>query len=213
MAAKHVIRRYLITGLLVWLPVGVTFLVLRFFIEFLDGIFSFLPTHYQPQQLLGHYIPGLGLIFALIIILVTGLLTSNFLGRQLIQAWEKILNRIPLIRSIYTATKQVTHAFVKPQGKAFRKVVLVEYPRKGVWSIAFLTADTFHLVPHDQSSQAVFIPTTPNPTSGFLILAPKTDIIVLDISIEDAFKMIISLGTVTPETVLTKAQADRHTDS
>lgn len=197
---KHLIRRYFLAGLLVWLPIWVTFFIIRFLVDLLDGTLALVPYHYRPEQLFGHNIPGLGLIFTLVILFVTGLLVTNFVGRYLINWWERILARIPLVRSIYSAVKQVTHAFVQPQSQSFRKVVLIEYPRKGAWSIGFVTSTNFNALPleNDNHTLAVFIPTTPNPTSGFLILVPKTDTIDLNISIEEAFRMIISLGVVTP---------------
>ncbi|WP_304985489.1 DUF502 domain-containing protein [Coxiella-like endosymbiont] len=199
MKGKPFIRRYLIAGLLVWLPIWVTFIVIRFLVDLLDSTLRLLPHRYQPEQLFGHDFPGLGLIFTLIIILLTGLLVTNFIGRQFISWWEKILARIPLVRSIYIAVKQVTHAFVQPKGQSFRKVVLVEFPRRGTWSVGFVTANDFKEMPLEEKDiLAVFVPTTPNPTSGFLMLASQKDVIDLNISIEEAFQMIISLGVVTP---------------
>lgn len=200
MKGKHFIRRYFIAGLLVWLPIWVTFFVIRFIIDLLDGIFTLLPNRYQPEHLFGYDIPGLGLIFTLLIVFLTGLLVTNFVGRYLISWWERLLARIPLVRSIYTAVKQVTSAFVQPKNQAFRKVVLIEYPRKGTWSIAFITSNNFKEFPLESSDDmvAVFVPTTPNPTSGFLLLAHKRDTIDLNITTEEAFRMIISLGVVTP---------------
>lgn len=197
---RYFIRRYLIAGLLVWLPIWVTFIVIRFLVDLLDGTLKLLPYHYRPEQLFGHKIPGLGLVFTIIIIFLTGLLVTNFVGCYLIGWWERILTRIPLVRSIYTAVKQVTHAFVQPQGQSFCKVVLIEYPRKGLWSIAFVTSNNFQGLPFEDDALAVFVPTTPNPTSGFLMVTPKKDVIDLPVTIEEAFRMIISLGVVTPTT-------------
>ncbi len=196
---KHIIRRYFIAGILVWLPILVTFIIIRFLVRLMDGTLSLLPHKYQPEQLFGMDIPGLGLIFTLIVLLITGFLATNFLGRKLVELWEKLLARIPLIRSIYAATKQVISALVHPSGKAFRKVLLIQYPRKGIWSIAFQTSEKFSDLPTDESVITAFVPTTPNPTSGFLTLIPKKDTQELDMSVEEALRMVISLGVVMPD--------------
>ncbi|MCB1827244.1 MAG: DUF502 domain-containing protein [Coxiellaceae bacterium] len=165
----------------------------------MDRTLSLLPDQYQPQNLFGFSIPGLGLIFTLIILFVTGLLVTNFLGHKLVRAWENMLSRIPLVRTIYSAVKQVVHALVQPSGQAFRKVLIVEYPRKGIWSIAFQTSDQFVGCPHPEDVITVFIPTTPNPTSGFLTIVPKADTQELEMSVEEGLKMVISLGVVMPD--------------
>ena len=198
MQGKHFIRRYFISGLLIWIPLGVTIFVIVFLITLFDRTLNLLPHHYQPEQLFGHEIPGLGLLFVLLVIFITGLFVTNIVGNRLVHAWEKLLTRIPLIRSIYSATKQVSHALLQPKEGSFRKVLLVQYPRHGLWSIGFQTAHNFKGVPLEETMVAVFIPTTPNPTSGFLILAPQQDTIVLNMTIEEAFKVIISLGVVMP---------------
>jgi len=192
------IRRYLIAGLLVWLPIWATYVIIRFLVNVMDGTLSLLPYEYQPDQLFGMHIPGLGLLFTLVILFLTGLLVTNFLGRRMVVAWEKLLSRIPLIRSIHSAVKQVLHALVQPKGTAFRKVLLVEYPRHGVWSIAFQTSDQFTDAPHPEEVITVFIPTTPNPSSGFLTIIPKEDTRELDMSVEEGLRMVISLGVVMP---------------
>ncbi len=165
----------------------------------MDRTLSLLPTPYQPQQLIGFSIPGLGLIFTLILLLITGLLVTNFLGDKLINAWEKILSRIPLIRTIHSAVKQVISILAQPTGRSFRRVLIVEYPRRGTWSIAFQTSDQFTGSPHSKDMVTVFIPTTPNPTSGFLLVIPKSEAYPLDMTVEEALKMVISLGVVMPD--------------
>lgn len=201
-------RRRLIAGLLVWLPILATYVIIRFIIELLDQTLALLPHQYQPEQLFGHSIPGLGLLFTLIILFVTGLLVTNFVGHRVVALWEKILSRIPLIRSIHSAVKQVTHALVQPQGAAFRKVLLIEYPRRGVWSIAFQTSSNFNHPQSDADMLTAFVPTTPNPTSGFLTVIPKKDVVELDIGIEEALRMVISLGVVMPEKMKRQPNAD-----
>jgi len=195
----HRLRKYLIAGLAVWLPLWVTYFIIKFLVDLMDKTLSFLPAQYQPKQLFGFAIPGLGLIFTFIILLVTGLLITNILGNKIIKAWEKMLARIPLVRTIYSAVKQVVHALLQPSDQSFRKVLIVEYPRHGIWSIAFQTSDQFIGSPHPESVVTVFIPTTPNPTSGFLTIIPKSDTRELDMSVEEALKMVISLGVVMPD--------------
>lgn len=192
-------RRYIIAGLLFWLPIVITYVIIKFLINLLDGTLDLIPQKYQPDQLLGIHIPGLGLVFTIIIIFVTGILVTNFIGHQLLKLWERLVSRIPLIRSIHSAVRQVLHAILQPNGTSFRKVLLVEYPRKGMWSIAFQTSEKFHPGSFNEPMLTIFIPTTPNPTSGFLMVIPKKDTQEIDMTIEDALRMVISLGVVTPE--------------
>jgi len=195
----HHIRRYLIAGLVVWLPIWATYVVIRFLVNLMDGTLSLLPHEYQPDQLFGMHIPGIGLLFTLLILFFTGLLVANFLGRKIVTFWEGILARIPLIRSIYSAVKHVVHALLQPRGSSFRKVLLVEYPRRGIWSIAFQTSDQFTDTPHPEEVVTVFIPTTPNPTSGFLTIVPRADTQELNMTVEEALQLVISLGVVMPK--------------
>ncbi len=192
-------RKYFIAGLLVWLPILATYFVIKFLIDLLDNSLALIPNKYQPDQLLGFHIPGLGLIFTLVIIFLTGLLVANILGKRLVELYEKLVAKIPLIRSIHAAVKQVAHTLLQPHERAFRKVLLIEYPRRGVWSVGFLTSTQFTDAPIEEDVVTVFIPTTPNPTSGFLTIVPKHDTIELDISVEEALRMIISVGVVMPE--------------
>jgi uncharacterized membrane protein len=195
------IRRYLLSGLLLWLPIWVTYLVVRFLIDMMDNTLDMLPKGYQPDHLLGLHIPGIGLIFTLIVLFFTGMAVTNFLGKHLVAYGERIINSIPVVRSIYTGVKKVLETLFSPQGKAFRKVLLVEYPRKGLWSVAFQTGRGCSEAANKLNSELVtiFIPTTPNPTSGFLMMLPKAEIHELDMSVEEALKLIISLGVVQPE--------------
>lgn len=193
-------RHYLVTGLIVWLPIIVTFLVFRFVIELLDKTISLLPNAYQPEQLLGFHLPGLGVVVTLIVLTLTGVFATNFFGQRLVRWGEAILARIPLVRSIYNAAKQVIEAVFSTNSQAFRKVLLVEYPRKGMWSIAFLTNQANPSIEKKTGMEmlTIFIPTTPNPTSGFLMAIPKSDAIELDMSIDEALKLVISLGVMQP---------------
>jgi uncharacterized membrane protein len=194
------LRRYLIAGLLVLLPIWVTLLILSFLVDLIDQTLSLLPRQAQPDVLFGVHIPGLGIIFALALILLTGMLVTNFVGTWFLAIWEAFLAKIPLVRSIYTAVKQVLNTLFAPGGESFRKVLMVEYPRKGIWTIAFQTGSGF-VIPGGKVSEdllTVFVPTTPNPTAGFLLMVSKHDVIEIKMSIEQALKYIISLGVVLP---------------
>lgn len=167
---------------------------------FLDKILLWLPAAYQPEALLGVHIPGLGVVLAIILVLATGMIVANLLGRRIVAAWESLLSRIPLVRSLYAGIKQIMEAVLATDAKSFRKVLLIEYPRKGVWSLAFMTSDSLGEVQAKTTSDviSVFIPTTPNPTSGFVLMVPNCDVIHLDMSVEEGLKMIISMGVVVP---------------
>jgi uncharacterized membrane protein len=194
-------RKYLIAGLLVWMPLGITFLVVKAIVGFLDRTVLLLPAKYQPDTLLGFHVPGLGVLLAVVLVLATGMIVANLLGRRLVAAWESLLSRIPLVRNLYAGIKQIMEAVLATDGKSFRKVLLIEYPRKGVWSLAFMTSDSLGEV-QDKTGEhviSVFIPTTPNPTSGFVLMVPEKEVIELDMTVEEGLKMIISMGVVVPE--------------
>jgi uncharacterized membrane protein len=194
------IKKYFFAGLLVWLPIWATFLVLDFLLGILDSTLKYLPNEWQPDRLLGMHIPGLGVIVSLAIIMLTGLLVANLFGQRLILAAENLFLRIPLVRTVYSAVKQVTETIVSKQGESFRKVYLVQYPRVGLWSVAFQTGESYPGMTDAIGEPVVilFIPTTPNPTSGFLFMAPKKDLIPLNITVDEAFKMVVSLGVAKP---------------
>lgn len=194
-------RKYLIAGLLVWMPLGITFLVIRAIVGFLDKTLLLLPAHLQPDNLLGVHIPGLGVLLAIFLVLATGMIVANLLGRRLVNTWESLLSRIPLVRTLYAGVKQIMEAVLAADAKSFRRVLLVEYPRKGVWSLAFMTSDNLGEVQDKTSNKviSVFIPTTPNPTSGFVLMVPEQDVIELEMSVEEGLKMIISMGVVVPK--------------
>ncbi|PHS29757.1 MAG: hypothetical protein COA95_11280 [Methylophaga sp.] len=193
-------RKYLIAGLLVWMPLGITFLVVRAIVGFLDKILLLLPQQYQPDNLLGIHVPGLGVVLAVILVLATGMIVANLLGRRIVAAWESLLARIPLVRTLYAGVKQIMEAVLATDAKSFSKVILIEYPRKGLWGLAFMTSDDLGEVQAKTGVDlvSVFVPTTPNPTSGFVIMLAKEDVIELDMSVENGLKMIISMGVVVP---------------
>ncbi|KAF0191389.1 MAG: hypothetical protein FD165_1723 [Gammaproteobacteria bacterium] len=193
-------RRYLIAGLLVWVPLGVTLLVLNVLVNLMDRSLLLLPAALRPDTLLGFHIPGLGIVLTVVVVVLTGMIVANFFGRRLVSAWEAVLARIPLVRSIYNAVKQVVETLLSSNGKSFRKALLIQYPRNGIWTIGFQTGETASEVKAKTGYDLIniFVPTTPNPTSGFVILVPRQDVVELDMSVDDALKMIISMGVVTP---------------
>tara|TARA_R110002050_G_scaffold9504_1_gene32872 strand:+ start:12867 stop:13499 length:633 start_codon:yes stop_codon:yes gene_type:complete len=194
-------KKYLIAGLLVWMPLGITFLVVRAIVDFLDRTLLLLPYAYQPDNLLGFHIPGFGVVLAVSMVLATGMIVANLLGRRLIAAWESLLARIPVVRNLYAGIKQILEAVLAADGKSFRKVLLIEYPRKGVWSLAFMTSSELGEVQEKTAGDvvSVFIPTTPNPTSGFVLMVQKSEVIEMDMTVEEGLKMIISMGVVVPK--------------
>ena len=194
------LRKYLITGLLVWLPIVVTVLLFRFLITLMDQTLILLPSSVRPESLIGFTLPGLGLILTLLVLLVTGIFAANIVGRSMVNFGEKIFKRIPVVRSVYTASKNFAEIVFSDTGQSFKKVLLIQYPRKGLYSLAFQTSTSLGEVQKKTGSDVVctFVPTTPNPTSGFIIIVPKEDVIELDMEVDEAFKMIVSLGVVVP---------------
>jgi uncharacterized membrane protein len=194
------LRRYLITGLLLWVPLGITLWVLSFLLTSLDQLLLILPEQYQPDVLLGFHIPGLGLVLTVVVLLVTGVISRNFFGHQLVTAWEGLLARIPVVKSIYSSVKQVSDTLLSESGQAFRKALLVEYPREGSWTIAFQTGTPAGRVAQYFAEEhvSVYVPTTPNPTSGFFLMLPRSRVIELEMTVDEALKYIISMGVVVP---------------
>jgi uncharacterized membrane protein len=197
---QRIVRRYLMAGLLVWVPILVTVLVVRFILDLMDQTLLLLPASVRPEVLFGMHIPGLGLVLAVLLLIFTGMLVSNIIGRSLVALWEDLLNRIPFVRALYSGVKSFSSTILSNQGNSFKKVMLIEYPRKGIWSIGFQTAGDLPLISaHTGEPQVcVFIPTTPNPTSGFIMMVPRSQAIELDMSIDAAMKMIVTLGVVVP---------------
>jgi uncharacterized membrane protein len=194
------LRRYLVAGLLVWLPLGITYFLLRFLVGLMDRTLRYVPEQYRPEAWLGVPIPGLGVILTIIVLLVTGLLAANIVGRSVVGGWESLMERIPVVRSIYSAAKNFAEIVFSDSGNAFKKVLLVEYPRKGIYSLTFQTATDVGEIQGRSGEDVVccFVPTTPNPTSGFIIIVPKKDTIELDMEVDEAVKLIMSLGVVVP---------------
>ena len=193
-------KRYLIAGLLVWVPLGVTVMVINFLVGVMDKTLLWLPAAYRPDTLLGFHVPGLGVVLSVIIVMSTGIVVANLFGRKLVTIWEQMLARIPLVRTIYASVKQILET-VFSSGQAFRKVLLIEYPRKGLWTLGFQSGKTRGEAQAKTGVEVinVFIPTTPNPTSGFFIMVPRSEVIELDMDVDDGLKMIISAGVMVPE--------------
>ena len=194
------LRRYLVTGLVLWVPLGITIWVLVLIVSTLDQTLLLIPQRYRPEAVLGFSIPGLGVVLTFLILLVTGILTRNFVGQRLVRTWDGILRRIPFVKSIYSGVKQVSDTLFSDTGQAFRKALLIEFPHPGSYTIAFLTGtpsgEIAHRIPGDVVS--VYVPTTPNPTSGYFLLLPRERTQELDMSVDDALKYIVSMGVVGP---------------
>jgi uncharacterized membrane protein len=194
------LRRYLVAGILVWAPLAVTWFLLKVGVGLMDKTLAVIPAQYQPDELLGVHIPGLGVILTIIVLLVTGVLAANFVGRAFVGGWESLMDRIPFVRAIYSAAKNFAEMVFSDSSQSFKKVLLIQYPRKGLFSLAFQTSSQLGEVQGRTGEEVVccFLPTTPNPTSGFIIIVPRKDIIELDMEVDEALKMIISLGVVVP---------------
>ena len=182
------------------MPLVITLWVLNLIVSTMDQSLALLPERWHPHTFLGRDVPGLGMLLTVVVIFLTGLLTRNFLGQRLLRIWEGIVARIPIVRSIYSSVKQVSDTLFSPGGKAFRKALLVQYPRAGAWTIAFQTG-----TPADEVTEhvggdmiSVYVPTTPNPTSGFFLMLPRADVIELAMSVDEALKYVVSMGVVAP---------------
>lgn len=196
----QLIKRYFITGLLIWVPLVITGWVLSLIVSTLDQSLRLLPEAIHPEHLVGFQIPGAGAVLTLVIIFVTGVLAANFIGQKLVHWWEKLLARIPVVNSVYNSVKQVSDTLFSSNGNAFRKALLVRYPHQNSWTIAFLTGQPGgDVVNHlDEEYLSVYVPTTPNPTSGFFLMVPAKDTRELDMTVDEALKYIISMGVVAP---------------
>ena len=193
-------KKYLITGLLIWIPLVITIWVLKVIFDWLDQSLLLLPRQARTESWLGVHIPGLGAILTVLVVFLTGVFATNFFGAQLVALWHRLLNRIPVVNSIYSSVKQISDTLFSSSGQAFRKAVLVQWPREGLWTIAFLTgtpsSDMAKHLPPDCLS--IYVPTTPNPTGGYFVVIPRKDVIELEMSVDDALKYIISMGVVPP---------------
>ncbi len=190
-------KRYLLAGLLLWTPLAITVWLITWVFDILDSV---LPQALRSEVLFGVHIPGFGVLVVVLLILLTGFLAANLIGQKLVEVWEGLMKRIPLFRSIYSSVKQVSDTILSPNGQAFRQAVLIQYPRQGLWTIAFLTgtpsSDVAAHLPADCVS--VYVPTTPNPTSGFFLMVPRAEVVELSIGVDAALKYVVSMGTVPP---------------
>ncbi len=193
-------KRYLIAGLLVWVPLGITIWVLHFLVTTLDQTLLLFPEVAHPDRLLGFHLPGLGVLLSFGLLLLTGVVAANFFGARLIHFWENALGRIPVVKSIYSSVKQVSDTLLSDSGNAFRKALLVEFPHEGDWTIAFLTGTPAPAVATHLTEEhvSVYVPTTPNPTSGYFIIVPRARVRELDMTVDEALKNVISMGVVSP---------------
>ncbi len=193
-------KRYFVTGLLIWIPLAITVWVLNLLVSTMDQTLLLIPEEWRTEGWLGIHVPGMGVVLTVVVVLLTGLFTRNIIGQRLVRFWEGLLSRIPVVKSIYYSVKQVSDTLFSDSGQAFRKALLVQYPRHGSWTIAFLTGqpggDVANHLQGDYVS--VYVPTTPNPTSGFFLMMPRADVVELDISVDEALKYIISMGVVAP---------------
>jgi uncharacterized membrane protein len=194
------LRNYLIAGLLIWIPVMVTVWVIRFLSGILDQSLVLLPPSWRPEALVGQYVPGVGIILSFILLLVTGVVVRNLFGGQIIEGFENLVRRIPVIGAVYGGAKTFSETVLTDKGTSFKQVLIVEFPRRGAWSIGFLTAENLEEVRARTGEDmiSVFVPTTPNPTTGFIIVVRRSEVVFLDMSVDDAFKMILTLGVVAP---------------
>ena len=194
------IRRIIVAGLLVWLPLGITIFIIRLLLDLLGQTYKIIQEFLRPESILGFSIPGFEILLALVIIFATGLIAANFIGKSLVGWWESFLDKIPLVRNIYSPLKKFSELILSDQTHSFSKVLLIEYPRKGLYSLCFQTSKNLGEIEKKSGRDVVcvFVPTTPNPTSGLILMVPQEDVIELDMSVEDGLKMIISLGVVVP---------------
>ena len=195
------LRRYFVAGLLVWIPLGITLWVLTLLVDAMDQSLLLLPARYRSEALFGFHVPGLGIILTVAIVLATGALAANFFGRKLLRMGDRMLSRIPIVRSIYGGVKQISDTLFSPEGKAFRRAVLVRYPHAGTWTVALVTGTPEHEVADilGREQISVFVPTTPNITAGFFLIVPRSETVELDMSVDAAMKMIITVGVVSPQ--------------
>ncbi len=193
-------RRYLIAGLLFWVPAGLTWLTFKFLLDLTDGLVTVLPDQYKPDNLLGFHIPGFGALLALVVLVFTGLLVANLVGQAVVTWWDELMNRIPLVRTIYSGVKGFTESLVTSKA-SFRQVVVIEFPRKDVWTIAFVTATNLPDYSGKYAGESlicVYVPTTPIPTTGYNLIVRQSEVVPIDMSVDDAMKMIVTLGVVVP---------------
>ncbi|MCG7656708.1 DUF502 domain-containing protein [Wielerella bovis] len=196
-------KKYLITGLLVWLPITVTIWIINYIISATDRLINLIPPQWQPEQYLGFHIPGLGFVIAIVALFITGVFAANVLGRKIIEGWDSLLGRIPVVKSIYSSAKKVSESLFSDNSRSFKTPVLVPFPQPDIWTIAFVSGSVPQSVsdalPEKSGYVSVYVPTTPNPTGGYYIMVRESDIRELDMTVDEALKYVISLGMVMPD--------------
>jgi uncharacterized membrane protein len=204
------LRNYMIGGLLIWIPIMITVWVVRFLSGILDNSLVLLPPSWRPEAVFGTYVPGLGIVLSLLLLFLTGVLVKNLFGGQMVAGLESLVRRIPVVGAVYAGAKTFSETVLTDKGTSFKQVLIVEFPRKGAWSIGFLTAENLEEVRARTGEDmiSVFVPTTPNPTTGFIIVVKRSEVVFLDMSVDEAFKMILTLGVVAPK--WRKNPADAH---
>jgi uncharacterized membrane protein len=197
---RSMLKRYLVTGLLVWIPLGLTIWVISFLFNFMDQVLLWLPPAWRPEQWLGYHLPGAGFVITGAVVLLTGFLAANIIGQRLVLWWESVLGRIPIVSNIYKSVKQVSDTLLSPNGHAFRRAVLVEFPQRGQWAVGFVVGTTGAQISRQLDPQAltVYVPTAPNPTSGYTLIVSPAEVHDVDMSVDDALKFVISMGVVIP---------------
>lgn len=211
---KKKLKQIFLTGLAVIIPIGLTLYILFFLMDLMDGLLKIMPAKYHPDALIGFHIPGLGIIVILALIFICGLVTTSYIGNKIVQSGEDLVDRIPFVRNIYQATKRLSDSMLKDRRSSFKKVVLAEFPRKGMYALGFVTG-TPNLEIREKAGHtciSVFLPTTPNPTSGYLIMIPEDQLIAIDMSVEEALTFIISVGIVSPSDFPKKGKLVNNTD-
>lgn len=198
------IKKYMLTGVLVWLPIAVTIWVVTYIISATDRLINLIPIRWHPETYLGFHVPGFGFVIAVLVLFITGVFAANVLGKKIIQAWDALLGRIPVIKSIYSSVKKVSESLFSDNSRSFKTPVLIPFPQSNIWTIAFISGNlpttiSNALPKHESEYVPVYVPTTPNPTGGYYIMVRQTDIRKLDMSVDEALKYIISLGMVVPE--------------
>ena len=195
------VRNYLIGGLLIWIPIMITVWVVRFLSGILDNSLVLLPPPWRPEALFGTYVPGLGIVLSLLLLFLTGVLVKNLFGGQMVAGLESLVRRVPIVGAVYAGAKTFSETVLTDKGTSFKQVLIVEFPRRGAWSIGFLTAENLEEVRARTGEDmiSVFVPTTPNPTTGFIIVVKRSEVVFLDMSVDEAFKMILTLGVVAPK--------------
>lgn len=203
-------RKYFITGLLIWIPLVITIWVLKIVVDTLDQSMELVPAGWRPEHWLGVHVPGFGVVLTLVIVFLTGVLAANFIGERLVRIWNELLHRIPFVSSIYSSVKQVSDTLFSSSGQAFRKALLVQWPHQGMWTIAFQTGIPGGDVVNHLHGEfvSVYVPTTPNPTGGYFVMLRRADVIELDMSVDEALKYIISMGVVAPPVRSERAGAE-----